>query len=143
MVTSETLAVEQTVRRALDAWNQHDLNALSTFYDADAAVHDPQYPQPLRGRDAIRKDAEEFVGAFPDLHMKLSNLVVKGENVGFEAVASGTHQGPLAGPEGSIPATNKRVEMRFAIFLSFSPQGLITEERRYYDQAGMAAQLGA
>ena len=142
MTTPRETISEETIRKQLLAWNQHDIPATAAFYTQDAVAYDPQYPQPLQGKEAIKEDAETFVRAFPDIHMELSSIVAKGDNVGFEGVASGTHKGPLEGPTGSIPATNKRVQMKFAIFCRVNEQGLITEERRYFDIAGMAAQLG-
>ena len=48
----------------------------------------------------------------------------------------------MEGPGGTIPPTNKRVEIPFAAFVSLDSSGLVTEERRYYDMAGMMMQLG-
>ena len=48
----------------------------------------------------------------------------------------------MAGPAGEIPATNRPMEVRFAAFLRVTDQGLIAEERRYFDLAGMMQQLG-
>ena len=134
--------VEETVRKEVEIWNRHDVGVIGKFYTEDAVVYDPQYEQPLRGREAIERDARDFLTAFPDLTMRLSNIVSAEGNCGFEVVGSGTHRGPLAGPSGSIPPTNKRIETKGAIFIRVNAEGLITEEHRYFDLAGMAAQLG-
>ena len=91
---------------------------------------------------AIRKDIADFFGAFPDLNFTLRTAVESGDTVAFEGTGKGTQKGPMAGPAGEIPATNRPMEVRFAAFLRVNDQGLIAEERRYFDMAGMMQQLG-
>jgi hypothetical protein len=43
---------------------------------------------------------------------------------------------------GTIPATNMQMDLPFAVFVRIGADGLITEERRYFDLAGMLGQLG-
>ena len=132
-----------TARRVLDAFNQHDSAAFAAYYAPDATVRDPQYPEPLRGREAIRKDMDEFFRGFPDMRANLRGPILEdGQTVSFEASFVGTQQGPVPGPLGEIPATGKRVEMNGAIFVRLDNDGRIAEERRYYDLAGMLGQLG-
>jgi steroid delta-isomerase-like uncharacterized protein len=133
---------EDTIREVLDAINRHDVEAFSALYADDAVVHDPQYPEPLRGRSAIRRDMEDFLRTFPDLHGDLRSTIEAEGIASFEAHMSGTHQGPLPGPSGEIPPTGKRVEMDAGIFCKFDEKGQIVEERRYYDVAGLMGQLG-
>ncbi|MDZ4278364.1 MAG: ester cyclase [Dehalococcoidia bacterium] len=136
------MAAQFSVEKQTEALNQHDPDAFAGFYRPDAVVYDPQHPEPLKGRDAIRKDIGEFLAAFPDLNFALKTVVTSGDTVAFEGAGTGTHKGPLAGPTGAIPATNRTAEIRFAAFLRVDDQGLIAEERRYFDMAGMMQQLG-
>jgi hypothetical protein len=56
---------------------------------------------------------------------------------------TGTHTGPLQSPTGEeIPPTNKRVEVKGAVFARLNERGEIVEERRYYDVGTMLRQLG-
>jgi hypothetical protein len=56
---------------------------------------------------------------------------------------TGTNTGAITTPTGDeIPATNKRVDLRGAAFVSVNDRGEITEERRYYDVTSMLRQLG-
>ncbi|MFQ5574107.1 MAG: ester cyclase [Terriglobia bacterium] len=143
VVDARTASAEKTVREHLDAWNRHDPDAITRYYTDDAKAYDPSSPEPLQGKAALRKDAEQFIGAFPDLKMEVSNIVCNGDSCGYEMVASGTHRGTLEGAQGSIPPTNRRMESWAGIFVKLNDQGLITEEHRYYDQTGFVAQLGA
>jgi hypothetical protein len=38
-------------------------------------AYDPMYPEPLRGRDAIHRDTEGFLGAFPDLRFEVVTVI--------------------------------------------------------------------
>src|SRR5207249_2130818 len=52
---------EETSRRLADTFSRHDLEGLANVYAADAVAYDPMYPEPLRGRAAIKKDAATFL----------------------------------------------------------------------------------
>lgn len=137
---SSTLA--DTILEQIDALNRHDVAAFVGCYSPDAAVFDPQYPDLLRGRDAIAKDMSDFLAAFPDLAGRITRAVREGDTWAYEMAMTGTHTGPLPLPTGEVPATNKRIEVGGAIFARVDAQGRITEERRYYDLAGLLGQLG-
>ena len=95
-------------------------------------------PRPRR----LRKDIDDFLGAFPDMQFTVANVVGTAELVALEGVGVGTHRGPMETPGGAIPPTNRSVSMPFAAFVRLNSDGLIAEERRYYDVAGMLQQLG-
>lgn len=124
------------------ALNQHDLQAFQAFYAEDCTVIDPEYPKPLKGRDAVRKDFEKTLTSFPDMKYTLIGSAASGNIVAVELIARGTHKGLAPVPGGSIPATKRTIELRIAVFQRINDQGLITEDRRYYDMAGLMQQLG-
>ncbi|MEJ1192668.1 ester cyclase [Pseudarthrobacter sp. NPDC055928] len=126
---------------AVDAVNAHDAKAFAATYAADAVVHDPLYPQPLKGRDAIEQDMVELLRAFPDARVTVGPLLQDGETVAGEYTLRGTHLGPLASPEGEIPATGNSIDNSGAVFSKFNADGEVIEERRYYDAAGLLAQI--
>jgi steroid delta-isomerase-like uncharacterized protein len=126
----------------VEAFNRHDSAALAARYATDAVVADPFYREPLEGRDAVEKDLAEFMRAFPDMHQTVSSVMEQGDVVAGEIDVTGTHTGPFATPEGEIPAIGRAVEVRGAIFARLNADGKIVEEHRYYDVAGLAAQLG-
>jgi len=131
-----------TIKKAMSAFNRHDAKGVGGSYAPKTVVHDPQYPEPLKGRDAVLKDAQAFFKAFPDMKMKVVTLLSKGNTYGVEGRYSGTHKGPLEVPGGPIPPTNRRVDAGISIFGKVDAGGLIVEERRYYDIATLMAQLG-
>lgn len=134
--------ISSTLLRQLDAINQHDATAFASSYAKTAEVFDPAYPEPIRGRDAIAKDMAEFVAAFPDLQAQVGRVIENGDVTAYEMTFRATHQGALLAPTGHIPATGRRIEVVGAVFVRVGADGLIADERRYYDLAGLLYQLG-
>jgi steroid delta-isomerase-like uncharacterized protein len=111
------------------ALNQHDLQAFQSFYAEDCKVIDPEYPSPLRGRDAVRKDFEKTLAEYPDIKYTLTGVMVSGDRVAVELIARGTHLG-------------NTLELPIAAFQKINNEGLVVEDRRYYDMALVMQQLG-
>jgi steroid delta-isomerase-like uncharacterized protein len=130
------------VRSLTDAWNSHDAARLGTLYTQEATLLDPFYPEPLEGQRAIVTDAAEFFVAFPDLVFRPTKVIADSTTIVVEVLASGTNTGPLPLPTGPIPATNRPLEFSVASVLDLDATGKIREERRYFDVAGLLAQLG-
>lgn len=131
-------------RKFADTFNKHDLDGLAKLYATDAVAYDPMYPEPLRGRDAIRKDTATFFKGFPDARFEIITTIEKDDRNGADEVRmTGTHTGPLETPTGEeLAPTNKRVELRGSAFVRLNERGEIVEERRYYDVATFLRQLG-
>lgn len=136
-----TSALTTAFAKAVEAVNAHDAKAFAATYAADAVVHDPLYPQPLKGRDAIEQDMVELLRAFPDARFTVGQLLQDGETVAGEFTLGGTHLGPLAAPDGEIPPTGNSIKNNGAVFSKFNAAGEVIEERRYYDVAGLIAQI--
>jgi steroid delta-isomerase-like uncharacterized protein len=131
-----------TVAAGVEAWNRHDPDAFAALFAEDAELTNPIQPEPVRGREAIRKDAAEFQRAFPDVRLEMVSQVADSERVAFELKVEGTHTGPLATTAGEIAPTNRRFEARSSIFVRANGEGRIVEERRYFDVARLMEQLG-
>lgn len=142
MTTITRQQVANRITRQFEALNRHDAAAAAAAYTADAVVLDPQYPEPLRGRNAIVKDFEELFGAFPDLEVTEKLTLIEGDAYAIEFTMRGTHKGPLIGPSGHIPATGKRVEFHGGAFGRVDAEARAIEERRSFDLTGMLSQIG-
>jgi steroid delta-isomerase-like uncharacterized protein len=136
------MSANDSYARAVEGFNKGDTRVFAAVYAANAIVHDPLYPQPLKGRDAIEQDSVDVRRAFPDARFTLRSVLEAGETAAVEYSFSGTHSGPLALPDGEVPATGKALSSDGAVFSRLNAQGEVVEERRYYDVAGMLTQLG-
>lgn len=130
------------------------LDAAKKFYDAFAAgdldgadavfADDCRYvmpPGPLT-KPEHRMMAEAFRAGLPDSQMVIDHVVDGGNEVFVEGHFLGTHAGDLASPQGTVPASGNKIEIRFADYFKTSA-GKITDHRTYWDQADMMTQLGA
>jgi steroid delta-isomerase-like uncharacterized protein len=137
------MTAKNTALKALDAFNRHDAAAFAALYASDAVAYDPMYPEPIRGQEAIRRDAEAFFRAFPDVRCHLLGDVLEGsDRLAFQLRMTGTNQGPIAMPQGEQPPTGRKVETELAIFCQLGQDGLIRSEHRYFDMVAILAQLG-
>lgn len=125
-----------------EAFNQHDVAAFGACYSLGAQVSDPMYPTPLEGVDAVRDDMESFFRAFPDIHAEIGEVLVDGDRVVCQCTVTGTHKGPLASPEGELPATGNPLSFDVAVLFRLDEKHQIVEERRYFDLANFMRQLG-
>jgi steroid delta-isomerase-like uncharacterized protein len=133
---------EEIGKRWVDAFNKKDIKALMALYAENAVNAQPHLPAPITGKKAIEEDLNGFLTAFPDAMMKAKQVVTQGNSMAMEWAFTGTHTGPLAGPTGTIPPTKKTVHVTGAEFLTHDAQGLIVNERGYFDLVSFMTQLG-
>ena len=138
------MSPEEVVHRFVDAYNQRDLAAIEALYAQDAVSHVPFYPQPLKGREAITAVIPGQWTAFPDVRMELRHPVVaSGNQTAHEIAEQMTHDGPLPMPDGTVlEPTGKQLSIDIGAFFTLNADGLIAEERAYFDATAVAMQLG-
>ena len=127
------LAVQNLIEKGL---NQKDLTAFNPYYAPDVIDHalPPTLPPGLEGRKMF---ASAFLGAFPDIHVHIEDLIAEGNRVVTRWSAHGTHRGELMG----IPATGKTVNFT-GIAMDRFENGRSVEHWEEIDQLGLMQQLG-
>lgn len=139
MTQHESMSVIDEVEGALTG---KDLDRFVNLHAESVVLHSPDSPEPRKGRTALREWYGGFLNAFPDLQAKRERAVAQGEWVFVEYMVTGTHKGPLPGPEGQmIPPTNKPVVVK-NVSVYRVQGGKVTEVREYFDQLGFMMQLG-
>jgi steroid delta-isomerase-like uncharacterized protein len=108
-------------------------------YAEDAETSDPSGK--YKGKAAIIQSFKVWKTAFPQATAEVTKQIAMSDQVTSEVVYKTTHTGPLVSSTGTIPPTNKPVELKVMFITSFR-NGLIQRERSYYDQAGFMKQLG-
>jgi predicted ester cyclase len=95
--------------------------------------------QVWEGHEGARQFYTTFLSAYPDVKFDLMDIVIGPQGVIEVTEMTGTNQGPWAGLE----ATGKQVKLPIIIHFPWSPEDRkFLGEKVYFDQAGMAAQLG-
>src|SRR2546422_6319662 len=70
---------ETAGRKFIEAFNRHDADATAKLYANDCVVHDPLYPEPLVGRNAVKEDNANFFRAFPDIRFEIVEILDRGD----------------------------------------------------------------
>ena len=135
------MSATDVARKWAEAINRRDTAGFAALYAPTAVLRDPQYPEPLEGREAIQKDLDEFLRVFPDLEVALATVAEARDGFAAEGSFSGTQQAPLPTAQGEIPPSGKRVTFNGAGFYRLDAQGRIMEENRYYDLSCLIAQV--
>src|SRR6266540_658120 len=97
------------LREVYQAWNDKDMDRVVSYSVSDARVVNVPFGTKLGFREYV----ENWARAFPDGKIEVTNLVAQGDYVIAEFTGRGTHTGPLKGPTGELPATQRRLEMPF------------------------------
>jgi steroid delta-isomerase-like uncharacterized protein len=95
----------------------------------------------VHGMDAFIGHAQGFAQAFPDSRLEVHALIEAGNRVVVEGAYTGTHTGPLATPQGTVPPTGRTLALPYCEVFEVSA-GRIASKHVYYDQMTFAAQLG-
>ncbi len=135
------MSVEENLRATEEVWrlfNAHDADGLMGLYADSVEYSDPELPEPMRDRAAIRQYYEGIFTAFPDAKRSVVRAFGQGDWVSVEDVFMGTHTGLL---RRTIPATNKTLRVPTVNILKIEG-GKVTERRLYFDVLGFVAQLG-
>jgi steroid delta-isomerase-like uncharacterized protein len=132
---------EAAVQKYITVYNTHDLDASSTMLAPDIVISSPLLAG-VRGLAAHRQTNEQFWKSMPDFQFKVINIAANGDFVATELVGAGTSTGPTELPgRDPIPPTGRRVEFGLAGFFRVNSDGLIAEERYYYDRMALIPQL--
>src|SRR5262245_21100537 len=87
-----------------DVLNKKNLKAIDELCTADFVDHFA-LPGQAPGAKGLKDVFEMFIGAFPDLSIKIEELVAERDLVVARFTATGTHTGPIFG----APPTGKKV----------------------------------
>ena len=129
----------QVAKAALEAFNAHDERRIRATYTDNATYEAPGGFS--GGPDEATAYTMGWLNAFPDARATVRKEIVAGDWVIQELTFTGTHEKPLVGPAGEIPATGKQVTGH-GLDMFRIEGGKIAEERLYFDQVEILTQLG-
>ena len=139
---SATFDAKGFVNDFVISMNTKDPSRLIAHYTDNAVITDPSTPEPVRGKEAIRRNFEQWSTAFSQMKFEVKDIVESGNKVALHLDATGRHPGPIElGPGSRLAPTNKVVHMEVAEFLTITPEGKVSRDETIFDIAGMLAQL--
>jgi steroid delta-isomerase-like uncharacterized protein len=132
----------------VDAWLLHPLagrpegnNALKTFLgflSPDVRYEDVPSASAFIGHDGIKQMCEAAHQWSSDLEIHVLTRQTSGSLYALETEASGTHTGAM----GALPATGRSFVLRGVSIGEVSSDGLVREQRDYWDLGGFLMQIG-
>ena len=133
--------LERLNDEGIGAWDRHDTDGFVKLLADDFVWVDDTAPEPMRTPDAARAYTQAWFTAFPDMHIRTTNVVCADDQIACELEFTGTNTGTLAMGGMQIPSTGKSVTSRGTYFLK-AENGKIKEFHTHPDAAGMMMQLG-
>jgi steroid delta-isomerase-like uncharacterized protein len=133
-------ANRELLERYVELYNAGDLDACIELYADDAVqlMHDGVFAGPAAIRARLGKDLD----AFPDAKYVVESFVEDGDRFADEWTFTGTNDGPLRLPDGTVvPATGMPVAIK-GMELVEVRDGKIVVDNLYYDFMAAVAQLG-
>jgi ketosteroid isomerase-like protein len=115
--------------------NAGDLDLALSVFDPKCETMTPH------GAMELRAMGEAFRTAAPDNRLKAIRTIEAGDTIIVEGEYSGTHTGPLAGPNGTIPATGRAFSFPYCDVLQ-ARDGKFVSHHIYWDNVTFLAQLG-
>jgi steroid delta-isomerase-like uncharacterized protein len=127
-------AAESIATKWSAAWNSHDPAKIVALFAGDGVYEDVPFGSTNRGTAALRKYAEDYFAAVPDMKTVVTGSSLKSGSGYVEWVFSGTDVG--------LYKTGKTFSVR-GVSIIAAKNGKITRDRDYYDLAALMKQVGA
>ena len=125
----------------IEAFNRADWDALRELCSPSVVYTETGTGLRLEGMDACDAAWHAWRTAMPDLNGTVLRTLEEGDVAAIEVAWTGTQTGPLATPDGEIPATGRRIEIRSTQWVT-ARDGHTQVIDHHLDVMGIMAQLG-
>jgi len=116
--------------------NQGRLERADALVQSDFVELDP-FPGQRPGREGLKELIGLLLGAFPDMHWVIDEMVAEGEKVVTRFHWTGTHQGAFLG----ILATGRHVKVN-GVVIDRLEEGMMADSRILMNDLSLMQQLG-
>jgi steroid delta-isomerase-like uncharacterized protein len=135
-------AMVKIARGQVEDFNNGDWERMRARLGSEAHYDELGTQRKIDGADKIIELFKGWKQAFPDAVGTVTSAVAGGDKAALEVTWKGTHTGPLATAEGTIPASGKSQETPAAFFFTFAGDK-IKESRHYFYSLTLLKQIGA
>ena len=137
----QALATEAEMKTAMEgmieAVNAHDTAKMSSYWTDDIVYDFVAQPPVLNGKQEVEALFQGVFEGAPDFHSTQTRILVAGDIMVTEAVATGTHLGEISG----IPATGSNLQLAPLHIWEFEGDK-VKRATEYLDMASMLMQMG-
>jgi len=129
-------------KAAVIAYNEKDWSKGKDILAANAVYDEKGTHRRIQGAGEIIEAWQGWANAFPDSKATFVREFASGDTVVLELVWKGIHTGPLQTPTGTIPPSNKPIEMPACQVVQVEG-GKVKSASHYFDMLTMLTQIGA
>lgn len=135
------MSTAPVLRELALAFNAGDWSTLREMVTGDVVVVDIASGETSTGADAFVRGDQDWRNAFSDFAVEILSIVGDATHAAGDFILRGTHTGPMPTPWGDVAATDRKVELPFAMFCEVA-DGKVTVIRDHYNPALAMAQIG-
>jgi len=128
---------KQLIQRRAELMNRHDLDAASTVFHPNYQGHNAPPPGFPSGIEGDKLFFAMLLNAFPDLEVRIEELIAESDRVVERLMLGGTHEGMFMG----VAPTGKRVTWSFINIYRIA-DGKVAEVWSEGDHLGLMQQIG-
>lgn len=129
-------------KAAVTAYNEKNWSKAKDILAANAVYDEKGTYRCIQGAGEIIEAWQGWAKAFPDSKATFVREFVSGDTAVLELVWKGIHTGPLQTPTGTIPPSNKPIEMPACQVVQVESDK-VKSASHYFDMLTMLTQIGA
>jgi steroid delta-isomerase-like uncharacterized protein len=133
--------VIEIAKAAVTAYNKKNWNEMKDLFVADVVYDEKATSRRLEGSGQIVEAFQGWAQAFPDSKGTFIREFASSDTAILELVWKGGHTGPLQAPTGTIPASNKPIEVP-ACEVFRVEGGKVRSAMHYFDMLTLLNQIG-
>ena len=134
--------VIEIAKASITAYNDKDWSKAKDMLAADAVYDEKGTHRRIQGAGEIIDAWQGWAKAIPDSKATFVGEFASGDTAVFELVWKGVHTGPLQTPTGTIPASNKPIEVPACQVVRVEG-GKVKSVSHYFDMLTLLTQIGA
>ena len=134
--------VIEIVKASITAYNDKDWSRTKEMLAADAVYDEKGTHRRIQGAGGIIEAWQGWAKAIPDSKATFVREFASGDTAVFELVWKGVHTGPLQTPTGTVPASNKPVEIPACQVVQVEGEK-VKNVSHYFDMLTLLTQIGA
>ena len=134
--------VIEIAKASITAYNDKDWSKAKDMLAADAVYDEKGTNRRIQGAGAIVEAWQGWGKAIPDSKATFVREFASRDTAVFEIVWKGVHTGPLQTPTGTIPASNKPIEVPACQVVQVEG-GKVKSVSHYFDMLTLLTQIGA
>ncbi|MDP9237527.1 MAG: ester cyclase [Chloroflexota bacterium] len=132
----------KVAKELVEAFNKEDWDRYMALYGTGSLYNEVGTGRQLRGKAEILPALQSWRKAMPDVRGTVTNAFATGNKAVLEVTWKGTQTGPMDGPGGTLPPSDKSQTTPAAWVFEFEGDK-VKESRHYFDMMSFMQQIGA